>query len=129
MQNISLTEKSDRHERLTKNCSKQICRLRKEFLIHASPRNNKRIQTIKSKTKTKSIISIISKTKTKKKSIIKKTRREREKGVVRRRRFEGCQGTFLDARVRYCFPLPLSLSFPSQRLHFERMNGISEEAS
>lgn len=84
MQNISLTEKSDRHGRLTKNCSKQTCRLRKEFLIHASPRNNKRIQTIKSKTKTKtkSIISksILSKTKTKKKSIIKKTRREREGG-------------------------------------------------
>lgn len=81
MQNISLTEKSDRHERLTKNCSKQICRLRKEFLIHASPRNNKRIQTIKSKTKTKSIISIISKTKTKKKKYNKEDKkREREGG-------------------------------------------------
>lgn len=81
MQNISLTEKSDRHERLTKNCSKQTCRLRKEFLIHASPRNNKRIQTIKSKTKTKSIISIISKTKTKKKKYNKEDKkREREGG-------------------------------------------------
>lgn len=81
MQNISLTEKSDRHERLTKNCSKQTCRLRKEFLIHASPRNNKRIQTIKSKTKIKSIISIISKTKTKKKKYNKEDKkREREGG-------------------------------------------------
>lgn len=79
MQNISLTEKSDRHGREKIAASKPFDR--KEFLIHASPRNNKRIQTIKSKTKTKSIISIISKTKTKKKKYNKEDKkREREGG-------------------------------------------------
>lgn len=122
MQNISLTEKSDRHERLTKNCSKQTCRLRKEFLIHASPRNNKRIQTIKSKTKTKSIISIISKTKTKKKKYNKEDKKREREGGGASTQIRGvpghvprCQGpVLLPSPSLPLFSLPPSVSISSE---------------
>lgn len=115
MQNISLTEKSDRREREKIAASKPFDR--KEFLIQGIIN-----QTIKSKTKIKSIISIISKTKTKKKKYNKEDKKREREGGGASTQIRGvpghvprCQGpVLLPSPSLPLFSLPPSVSISSE---------------